>query len=299
MRMRTGAHNILKMDAIIEKFFLLCALSSILIIGLIFTFLFKEGIQTFFYVSPARFFIGSIWQPVAEIPKYGVLPLLSGSILVTSAATVIALPMSILCATYLAEVSHPALREILKPIIEILAGIPSVVFGFIALTILADFTQSIFNTIYRLNALNGAIILAVMIIPTIVSLSDDAISAIPREYKEAALALGATRWETSRRVVLPAARSGIVVATMLGIGRAIGETMAVLMATGNAPLLTFDLLSSVETMTATIAIEMGEVAFGSPHYHALFAIGLVLFAMTFAVNLVAELVSGRMRGLRS
>jgi len=288
----------LRTDFIIEKFFLICALSSILVIAVIFIFLFKEGIQTFIYVSPIQFFTGSIWQPVASEPKYGILPLVAGSILVTLGATVIAVPIGILCATYLAEVSNPAARDILKPMIEILAGVPSVVFGFIALTVLADITHGIFNTTYRLNALNGAIILAVMIMPTIVSVSEDAISAVPKEYKEAALALGATRWETSRRVVLPAALSGIMVAAMLGIGRAIGETMAVLMATGNAPLLTFDLLSSVETMTATIAIEMGEVAFGSPHYHALFAIGLVLFAMTFIVNLIAELVSAKFRSLR-
>jgi len=288
----------LRTDFIIERFFLLCALSSILVIALIFIFLFREGIQTFIYVSPIQFFTGSIWQPVASQPKYGILPLVAGSILVTLGATVIAVPIGILCATYLAEVSKPAARDILKPMIEILAGVPSVVFGFIALTVLADLTHGIFNTTYRLNALNGAVILAVMIMPTVVSVSEDAISAVPREYKEAALALGATRWEASRRVVLPAALSGIMVAAMLGIGRAIGETMAVLMATGNAPLLTFDLLSSVETMTATIAIEMGEVAFGSPHYHALFAIGLVLFAMTFIVNLIAELVSAKFRSLR-
>jgi phosphate transport system permease protein len=171
-----------------------------------------------------------------------------------------------------------------------LAGIPSVVYGFIALVLLADIVHNIFNTTYRLNALNGALILSVMILPTIISITEDAIMAVPKDYKEASLALGATRWDTLKSVTLPAARSGITVGVMLGLGRAVGETMAVLMATGNSPVVTLSLLSSVETMTAVIAIEMGEVVFGSLHYHALFAIGLLLFIITFAINLVVDYV---------
>jgi phosphate ABC transporter permease protein PstC len=210
-------------------------------------------------------------------------------------ATIIAVPLGVICAIYIAEVASDRLKEILKPVIEIIAGIPSVVFGFIALVILSNVVHEAFQSTYRLNALNGALILALMILPTIISISEDAINAVPQEYREASLAMGATKWETIRHVVIPSAKSGIMVGIMLGIGRAVGETMAVLMATGNAPIFTLDLLRSVETMTAVIAIEMGEVVFGSPHYHALFAIGLVLFTITFVINLVADIVINRER----
>jgi phosphate transport system permease protein len=210
-------------------------------------------------------------------------------------AVAIAVPIGIICAIYIAEIADTRLREIIKPTIEILAGIPSVVYGFVALVLLAEIVHNIFNTTYRLNALNGALILSVMILPTIISIAEDAIIAVPNEYKEASLALGATRWETLRRVTLPAARSGITVGVMLGLGRAVGETMAVLMATGNSPVVTLSLLSSVETMTAVVAIEMGEVVFGSLHYHALFAIGLLLFIITFVINLVVDYAVQRSR----
>ncbi|MEM3004070.1 MAG: phosphate ABC transporter permease subunit PstC, partial [Candidatus Bathyarchaeia archaeon] len=201
-------------------------------------------------------------------------------------------------SVYVAEVARPALREITKPFIELLAGIPSVVYGFVALTVLADITYQLTGAVHRLNALNGALILAVMILPTIISISEDTITSVPKEYREAAYALGADKWQTTSKVVFPAALSGIMVSIMLGLGRAIGETMAVLMATGNAPLLTFDILSSVQTMTAVIAIEMGEVTFGSTHFHALFAVGLVLLLITSIVNLTAEIVLHRFRSAR-
>jgi phosphate transport system permease protein len=285
-------------ESLIEYFILGCAFTSIVVLFLIFIFLFEEGLPTFIHIPWSEFFFGTVWQVQAVEPRYGILPLLCGSILVTGGAIIFSVPLSLMCALYISEVAHPLVREVIKPFIELLAGIPSVVYGFLALTVLADLTQSFTGSIHRLNALNGALILAVMIAPTIISISEDAITSVPREYREAAYAIGADKWETMSRVVFPTALPGVVVAVMLGISRAIGETMAVLMATGNAPLLTFDILSSVQTMTAVIAIEMGEVTFGSIHYHALFAVGLVLLGITFIVNYLAEAMLRRIRGLR-
>lgn len=285
-------------ERIIEFVLVLSAFASVIILALIFTFLFREGIPAFREITPAEFFLGTIWQVQAAEPRYGILPLLAGTTLVTAGAMTIATPLSLMCAVYVAEVASSTLKELIKPFIELLAGIPSVVYGFVALTVLADITHQLTGSVYRLNALNGAIVLALMVAPTIISISEDAITSVPKEYREAAYALGADKWETTSKVVFPSALSGIMVAIMLGLGRAIGETMAVLMATGNAPLLTFDILSSVQTMTAAIAIEMGEVTFGSAHFHALFAVGLVLLVITFFVNIVAEALLSRFRSMR-
>ena len=280
----------------IEGILFFSAILSIIILGLIFIFLLKEAIPFFFEISLFDFLSGNEWFPSSfKDPRFGALPLITGSFLVVITAVVIAVPISIVCAIYIAEIADTRLREIIKPTIEILAGIPSIVYGFIALVLLSEIVHNVFNTSYRLNALNGALILSVMILPTIISIAEDSIVAVPREFKEASLALGATRWETLRKVTLPAARSGITVGVMLGLGRAVGETMAILMATGNSPVVTLSLLSSVETMTAVIAIEMGEVVFGSLHYHALFAIGLLLFIITFAINLVVDYAVQRSR----
>ena len=275
-------------EKIIERLLLLSALVSILLVALIFLFLFREGLPAFAEIPLLSFLTGETWQPVAEEPKYGILPLLSGTMLVTIGAVGVAVPLGISTALYLSEVAGSREKEILKPFIELLAGVPSVVYGFVALTVLATAVQTLFGNTFRLNALNGSLVLAVMILPTIVSIAEDALSAVPMEYKEAAWALGASRWETLRRVVLPAASSGVFIGVILGIGRAVGETMAVLMATGNSPVVTTDFFRSIETMTAAIAIEMGEVVYGSVHYSALFAIGLVLFAITFVINLAAD-----------
>jgi phosphate ABC transporter permease protein PstC len=283
----------------IEGALFFSAIVSIIILGLIFIFLLREAIPTFFEISIIDFLFGREWFPASfKNPRFGALPLMMGSFLVVFFAVLIAVPLGLICAVYIAEVADHRLSEIMKPVIEILAGIPSVVYGFIALVLLSGAIQNAFNTTYRLNAFNGALILSIMILPTIISISEDAIVAVPREYKEASLALGATRWETIRRVTLPSSKSGIAVAIMLGLGRAVGETMAVLMATGNSPLITLNPLSSVQTMTAVIAIEMGEVVFGSLHYHALFAIGLLLFIITFAINFVVDRIIHRGMGVR-
>jgi phosphate transport system permease protein len=283
----------------IEGALLVSALLSILVLGIIFVFLLREAIPAFFEIPFFEFLFGREWFPASfRDPRFGALPLMTGSFLVVSTAVFIAVPVGLACAVYIAEVADPRLREVLKPLIEVLAGIPSVVYGFIALVLLSGAIQDAFHTTYRLNALNGALILSLMILPTIISIAEDAIVAVPRDYKEASLALGATRWETIRLVTLPASRSGLTVAVMLGLGRAVGETMAVLMATGNSPVVTLNPLNSVETMTAVIAIEMGEVVYGSLHYHALFAVGLLLFVVTFGINFVVDRVVHRSRGVR-
>lgn len=266
---------------------------AIIAIFLIFVFLLKDAIPLVKYVSPWKFLTGTNWQP--EFNNFGILPLLAGSLAVTLGAVVIAVPVGIACAIYLAEIAPKAVREILKPTIEVLAGIPSVVIGFIGLVIAAPFLQRIFNLPTGLTALTGAIMLAFMAMPTIISIAEDAIVAVPKYHRDGSLALGATQWETIRGVVVPAAKSGIIAACMLGIGRAVGETMTVLMVTGNAANLPEGIkgivpffLGPVRTMTATIASDMGETVQQSPHYFSLFAVGLTLFAITFIINLVAD-----------
>jgi len=279
----------------IESLLFFSAFLALIILSLIFLFLVSEALPIFWLISPLDFLLGREWMPASFTePSYGILPLILGTFLVVVTAIVIAVPIGIACAIYLSEVADNRLKELLKPLLEILAGIPSVVYGFIALVFLSGIVHTIFNTTYRLNALNGGLILALMIMPTIITISEDAINSVPREFKEASLAMGATRWETIRIITLPAAKSGITVGVMLGLGRAVGETMAVMMATGNSPLVTFDIFRSIQTMTATIAIEMGEVVFGSPHYHALFAVGLILFLITFAINLIADVAIKRL-----
>jgi len=286
--------NIKKKDWWMKNGLFLVTLTTVIVLGTIFYFLFSEALPAFTRINPIDFFTGNVWNPTSMIaPVYGILPLMIGTFLVSLGASVIAIPIGLGCTIYLAEIAHPRIRGFLKPAIEILAGIPSVVYGFFALVILSGWIQTLFGNTYRLNALNGAVMLAVMMIPIMVSLSEDAMNAVPKELKEASYALGATRWETIRGVIMPAALSGIVAAIILSIGRAVGETMTVLMATGNTPLVTFNMLSSVETMTATIAVEMGEVPFGSLHYSALFAIGATLFIITFVVNSIADMLMAR------
>ncbi len=283
-------------DKVIRKILLGFGLTAVIFIILILVFLMIEGLPFFFEGDGVDFFTGDVWDPSSpNTPRYGILPMVLGTFLVTLGAIVIALPIGIGCSIYLAEIAHPKIRETLKPIIEILAGIPSVVYGFFALVILSTWIDNFLNSTTRLNALTGSIMLAVMMLPIIISLSEDAIRSVPREMKEASLALGLSKWDTIRGVVIPAALSGITAAVILGVARAIGETMTVLMATGNAPVISFDMLSSMRTMTATIAIEMGEVPFGSTHYHSLFAVGIVLFAITFIVNFIADRVMKRFR----
>jgi len=266
------------------------ASTSILIVLLIFLFLGKEA-GSFLYQPGIHELFDSKWIPVSFVKeRFGLLPLLSGSFVVTIIAMVITVPISVLAAVYTAEVARPLEREILKPFIEILAGIPSVVLGFFGLIVLAPIIKSVFGLSSGLNALTGGILLALMAVPTVVTISEDAIMSVPFSYKNASLALGASELQTIWKVTVPAALPGIIAAVMLGVGRVIGETMAVLMVTGNSALITLSPLAPVRTMTATIAAEMGEVPIGSVHYQALFCIGITLLIITFLLNVVARIV---------
>jgi len=278
-------------EGLIEKFFLLNGVLAILVLGGIFALLFLKAYPAFQELGISEFFGGAVWNPTSfSKVQYGILSQINSSLMVTLGALLIAIPLGVACAAFLSDIATPRMREILKPAIEILAAIPSVVVGFLGIVLVNPLIARAFGVSHGLNALNGSILLAVMSLPTIISLSEDALKAVPRSYKEASLALGASRWQTLVRVSIPAALSGIIASIMLGMGRAIGETMTVLMATGNAPALTFNFLDAIQTMTATIAIELGEVPYNTIHYYALFVIGLVLFAMTFAVNLISDLI---------
>lgn len=266
------------------------ASTSVFLVVLIFFFLTKESAP--FVVTPGLgALFDSQWIPVSFVQeRYGILPLITGSALVTALAMLFTIPLSVLGAIYIAEIASPVEREILKPFIELLASIPSVVLGFFGLVVLAPLIKNIFGLGTGLTALTGAMLLTLMAIPTVISLSEDAITSVPRAYKDASQALGASDLQTIFRVIIPAALPGIIAAIMLGTGRVIGETMAVLMVTGNSALMTWSPLAPVRTMTATIAAEMGEVSFGSIHYQSLFWIGLVLLVVTFILNIIAQRV---------
>jgi phosphate transport system permease protein len=276
-------------EYLIEKLVLLSGIASIVFVALIFIFLLKEGLSLFANENVFAFLFGRNWYPISDPPQFGILPLILGSLLVTFGAIVIAVPLGLAAAIYVAEIAPVWLRDILKSGIELLAAIPSIVLGFIGIVTLAPFLKSIFNLPSGLTALAGSIMLAFMAMPTIVSIIEDSIVSVPKNYKEGSLALGATRWQTIYRVTLPAASSGILAAIMLGIGRVVGETMAVLMITGNAAVMPTSFLQPVRTLTATIAAEMGEAVGGSGHYYALFAIGIVLFIISFIINLLADM----------
>ncbi|HBG61751.1 MAG: phosphate ABC transporter permease subunit PstC [Omnitrophica WOR_2 bacterium GWF2_38_59] len=276
-------------EFIIEKLILICGLASIFFVGLIFLFLLKEGLSVFNIVTPLDFLFGKSWYPISDPAQLGILPLILGSLLVTLGAAVISIPIGIGCAIYIAEIAPARIKEVLKAGIELLAAIPSVVLGFIGMITLVPFVKNCFHLPTGLTALSGSIMLAFMAMPTIVSIAEDALYSVPKTYKEGALALGATHWQTIWRVMLPAASSGLLAAIMLGIGRVIGETMAVMMITGNAAVMPNTILEPIRTLTATIAAEMGEAVVGSEHYFALFAIGIVLFIISFAINVTADL----------
>ncbi len=269
--------------------------SAILIVSMIFIFLLGEGYPSLFEIPLSTIF-SQRWYPIEGY--FGILPLIGSSILVTLGAALIAVPLGVSTAIYIREIAPHWTREILKPLVEVLAGLPSVLLGFLGILVLTPFIRQLLHLPTGLTAFAGAILLGAISIPTIVSVAEDALDAVPKTYRDAALALGATEWQTIWRVTLPAARSGVLTAIMLGIGRAIGETMTVMMVTGNAPILPTGLMALFQptrTMTATIAAEMGEVANGSVHYHSLFLIGIVLFMISLFVNLVAASMVFRQR----
>ena len=276
-------------ERLIELAIHLCGISSIAIVALIFLFLAKEGLALFRTVTLPEFLGGHHWYPISEPPRFGILPLLLGSGLVTAGAVVLSVPIGIASALFVSEIATGWAKDALKTGIELVAAIPSVVLGFIGITVLAPVIKQALGLPTGLTALTGSITLAFMAMPTIVSITEDALTAVPRGHREAALALGATRWQMMWRVLMPAAGSGMVAAVMLGIGRVVGETMAVMMMTGNAAVIPHTFLRPVRTMTATIAAEMGETVRGSDHYAALFAIGIALFIISFVINMIADL----------
>lgn len=283
------------LEILITSIIKISGYSAILFVLAIFFFLLREGLPTIGEVS-ARNLLSTRWYPIEDY--FGLLPLIGGSVLVTIGAIIIAVPFGVGTAIYIAEISPRWAREILKPFIEIMAGVPSVVLGFIGILVLAPQLRVLLDLPTGLTALAGALLLGLLSIPTIVSVAEDALDAVPRSYRDASLALGATQWQTIWRVTLPAARSGVITAIMLGLGRAFGETMAVMMVTGNAPVVPTSplmLFAPVRTMTATIAAEMGEVATGSIHYHVLFFVGIVLFVISLIVNIIASAVVFRQR----
>ncbi|MEN6620724.1 MAG: phosphate ABC transporter permease subunit PstC [Smithella sp.] len=282
-------------EKFIKYILFLFALVSILVLALIVFSLFREGLPIFKKVSIRDFLFGMDWYPTADPPSFGIFPLIMGSFIVTLISTLIAVPLGILSAIYIAEVAPASIKEILKSIIELLAGIPSVVLGFFGMIVVAPWLQETFDLPTGLNIINASAILAIMAIPTISSISEDALYAVSREFKEASYALGATKFETITRVILPAALSGIATAVILGMSRAIGETMVVLMVAGGSAAIPESLFDSVRPMPASIAAEMGEAPYRSLHYQALFATGIVLFFLTLIFNLVADYVSNKFR----
>lgn len=274
----------------ISLFFLAVSTSAVLVLAGIFGFLFFTGIRAFEEISLVDFF-GSEWNATSyNEPKWGILGLVAGTLMVTIGALVIALPLGVASAVYLAEIATWRTREIIKPGIEMLAGIPSVVLGLVGIVFLSPLVAGLFGLSSGLNAFTSAIIVGVMILPTIISISEDVLTSLPRDFREASLALGATKWQTIKMALVPAALPGITAAIMLALGRAVGETMAVLMVAGNSIAMPTSFFDPVRPMTANIAIEIKEVAKNSIHYEALFAIGLMLFVMTFIVNTAADIL---------
>jgi len=263
---------------------------------LIFLFLLKDSLFLFKEYPLKDFFVGKEWFPLSEPPRFGIIPLVLGSLWTTIGAILICVPLGVGTAIFIAEIAPHFLKTFLKSLIEILASIPSVVLGFIGIVALGPFVKKIFNLSTGMCGLTGSLLLALMALPTIVSISEDALRSVPRSYREAALGLGATRWQLIWRVILPAASSGIIASIMLGIGRVIGETMVVMMVTGNAPVIPKSLLQPLRTLTATIAGEMGETVRGSLHYYALFGVGLVLFVLSFCINLIADIFLHKQKG---
>jgi phosphate transport system permease protein len=286
-------------EIIIKNVFAFFAFLSVLLLGLIVIFLFREGIPLFKQVSVFKFIFGSAWYPTYDPPEYGIWSLIVGSLVVTLFACLIAVPLGVLSAIYISELAPASVKEILKSVIELLAGLPSVVLGFFGMVIVAPWLQETFDLPTGLNIINASFMLAIMAVPTISSISEDALYTVPREFKEASYALGATKFETIIKVIMPAALSGILTAVILGMARAIGETMVVLMVAGGAAAIPESIFDPVRPMPASIAAEMGEAPFRSGHYHALFATGVVLFFITLAFNLIADYISNKFKEVGS
>jgi len=275
-------------EIFIESAIKLSGLLVIAFVFLIFLFLLKDSLALFRVYPVGKFLFGRNWLPISEPPQFGMMPLFLGSLYVTVGAILICVPVGVATAMFIGEVAPKSIKTVLKSLIEVLASIPSVVLGFIGIVWLGPFLRNTLHLDTGMCGLTGSLLLAFMALPTIISISEDALNSVPRTYREAAYGLGATRWQALWRIVLPSASSGIIAAVMLGIGRVIGETMVVMMVTGNSPVIPYSILKPLRTLTATIAGEMGETVRGSEHYFALFAVGLVLFIITFIINFIAD-----------
>jgi phosphate transport system permease protein len=282
-------------EKIYKWIFCVIALSTILfLVGIILT-LFLNTLPMFKTVSLWEFISGKNWYPTNEHPEFGILPLISASFIIAIGSMIVCVPLGIGSALYLYEIAGLREKAVLKPVIEILAGIPSIVFGFFGMVIVAPFIKNLLHLPIGYCAFTASLILGIMAVPTVCSLTEDALSYVPKSFREASLALGATRWQTIIRVIIPAAGSGISTAIILGMSRIIGETMTVLMVSGGAAVIPCSFFVPVRPMTSTIAAEMGEAAMGSLHYNALFGIGLVLFIITLVLNFIAEIISRNYR----
>ncbi|ADL11655.1 phosphate ABC transporter permease subunit PstC [Acetohalobium arabaticum] len=278
-------------EKIIKVVLFIFALSSILFLTGIVITLFNEGLPIFEKVGILEFVFGKEWYPTYDPPGFGIFPLLSASLVVTFGAMIVSVPIGIASAVVISYILPPKVKNIVKPLLELLAGIPSVIYGLFGMKMLGPFLKNVFDLPTGLNGFTASIMLGIMALPIIVSLAEDAICSVPKSFRNASLALGATKWETISRVILPTASSGIVTAVILGMGRAIGETMTVLMVAGGSAVIPKDILMPVRPMTASIAAEMGEAPVGSDHYHALFGIGIVLFFITLLFNIIADIAS--------
>jgi len=284
-----------KTDRSVRILFFSVALASIAILFMIMVFLFMEGLPIFKKVTFSEFIFGKYWYPTSSPPDFGIFPLILASIAVTLVSAMIAVPLGVMTAVYLAELAHKRVAEFMKPIVELLAALPSVVIGFFGMVVVAPFLQDTFGIATGLNLFNAALMLSFMSVPTICSLSEDAIYSVPAALKEGSLALGATHWETLIRVILPASISGISTAIILGMSRAVGETMVVLMVAGGAAMIPTSLMDPVRPMPASIAAEMAEASFRGDHYYALFATGIVLFLFTLMFNIIADQIAHKYR----
>lgn len=282
-------------EKLIKWLFTVTAFASLAFLVGIILVLFKEALPIFKTVSLPAFLGGHSWYPTAEPPEFGILPLILASLWVTAGALVICVPLGVGSALYLHELAGNKQRALLKPVIEILASVPSIIYGFFGMVVVAPFLQNLLDLPIGLTAFTTSLILGVMATPTVASLAEDALSYVPRSFREASFAVGADRWQTLTKVIIPAAGSGISTAIILGMSRAIGETMTVLMVAGGSAIIPESIFDPVRPMTAAIAAEMGEAPVGGEHYHALFAIALILFLITFAFNIAAELISRRYR----
>jgi len=284
-----------KKEKLIKLIFTILAFSSLLFLLGIIIVLFKESFPVLKEINIKDFIFGMQWYPTHEPPEYGIFPLIAASFWVTFGAMIVAVPLGIGSALYINELASARQKQILKPTIEVLAGIPSIVFGFFGMLVVAPFLQKVFNIPTGLCAFTASLVLGIMAIPTVTSLAEDSLSFVPKSFKEASYALGANRWQTLVKVVIPASMSGISTAIILGMSRIVGETMTVLMVSGGAAVMPKSIFDPVRPMTSTIAAEMGESAVGSQHYHALFAIGLILFLITLIFNIIAEHISKKHR----